>query len=415
MLSGLSHPNLPSPLSLDPSVHSSLRDSFKGDLLLYSEAVLGDLLSYVSRVGGLSERVSRFYLRQVCEAVLFVAEKTALTHSNLSLENLLIEGSHNCLVAGWANSQGHKREPAFALAEMAVSMVAGRRPFVSRDVRHDQLGKFLTEDRIHKFWELLEKAAKRSNRGFPGFTEEFRAAVGALFLQKLTDLRQLHKEFLAVSGPTLEEVHKELLEKEAEVAAVREQKRLKERALQKYGKALAYSEKAVVEAEEAESGELAPLHKEPSRSADIFLEEFSALRSECYSIPPRQQKANADDFPLFDSDPRVILAHLRTRLQQCESHQSEEYFVHPLLLLRKEKCYASLEGSELRVSLPLEWHSDLGKREGGHELSIEVALGLSVEKEELFATVVETEDADLDRECLDWLIHWLRDTLTSKA
>jgi hypothetical protein len=145
------------------------------------------------------------------------------------------------------------------------------------------------------------------------------------------------------------------------------------------------------------------------------LEEFSVLKDEFYSIPPKQHHANTDDFSLFDSDPRVILAHLRTRLQQCESHQSEEYFVHPLLVLKKEKCYASLEGSELRVSLPLAWHSDLGKKEGGHDFSIDVTLGLSVEKEELFATVTETENADLDGECLEWVIRWLRDTLTNKA
>jgi len=90
------------------------------------------------------------------------------------------------------------------------------------------------------------------------------------------------------------------------------------------------------------------------------------------------------------------LAHLRTRIQQCERHQADEYFVHPLVLLRKEKCYVSLEGSELRVVLPLEWYSDLGKEEGSHELSIEVALGLAVEKEQLFAKVAETENPDLD-------------------
>ena len=73
------------PLSLDPSVHSNLKDSFKGDLLLYSEADLGDLLTYIGKVGGLSEKVARFYLRQICEAVLFVTEKTASTHPNLIL------------------------------------------------------------------------------------------------------------------------------------------------------------------------------------------------------------------------------------------------------------------------------------------------------------------------------------------
>jgi serine/threonine-protein kinase RIO1 len=159
-------------------------------------------------VGGLSERVSRFYLRQVCEAVLFVAEKTAAIHSNLSLENVLLQANHNCLVIGWTNSLNHKRDAAFALAEMAVSMVTGRRPFVSKDIKHDQLGKFLTEDRIAKFWELIDKAAKRSNKGFTGFSEDFRAAVGALFLQKLTNLQQLHNEFLAKSPTTLEDIHK---------------------------------------------------------------------------------------------------------------------------------------------------------------------------------------------------------------
>jgi len=149
---------------------------------------------------------------------------------------VLVEGNHNLLVIGWGNSQNQKREPSFSLAEMAVSMVTGRRPFVSKDIKNDQLGKFLTEDRISKFWELVEKVARRSNRGFVGFSEEFRPAVGALFLMKLTDLRQLHKDFLSQAFTSLEDVHKELLEREVQVKSARDQRRQKEKALQKYGK-----------------------------------------------------------------------------------------------------------------------------------------------------------------------------------
>ena len=121
---------------------------------------------------------------------------------------MLVEGNHNLIVVGWTNSQGHKRDPAFALAEMAISMVTGRKPFVSKDIKHDQLGKFLTEDHISKFWELISKAAKRSNKSFTGFSEEFRAAVGALFLRQLTSLHQLWQDFLSKPITTLDDVHK---------------------------------------------------------------------------------------------------------------------------------------------------------------------------------------------------------------
>ena len=118
---------------------------------------------------------------------------------------------------------------------------------------------------------------------------------------------------------------------------------------------------------------------------DPFYEQYSVLKDVQIEIPPvlnQHDKGKHRYYRLFDSDPKVILAHLRTRISDCQKHQEEEDFMHPLLTLKKEPCYASLDGSEVKVSLPVSWSN-----EGNEYSHVEVGIALAREKEELWGAV----------------------------
>ena len=71
-------------------------------------------------------------------------EKRGIAHGNLNLENVLVEEDYACKVIGWCNSKEIKREVCFSLGEMALTMLIGRSPFTRKEMKYDQLGKFLT-------------------------------------------------------------------------------------------------------------------------------------------------------------------------------------------------------------------------------------------------------------------------------
>jgi hypothetical protein len=77
---------------------------------------------------------------------------------------VLLEANRNALVCGWSNSKKFKRELFFALGDIAVTMLIGRTPFIGKDIKHDQYGKFLKEGLINKLWESLERSTSKRFR-----------------------------------------------------------------------------------------------------------------------------------------------------------------------------------------------------------------------------------------------------------
>ena len=66
------------------------------------------------------------------------------------------------------------------------------------------------------------------------------------------------------------------------------------------------------------------MEKEAARCSDPFYEEYTALRDENFPVPPILDQYNRKNhFVLFDADPKVILAHLRSRLHECHENQAQ--------------------------------------------------------------------------------------------
>ena len=76
------------------------------------------------------------------------------------------------------------------MAEIAISLVTGRSPFVSRDIKSDPYGKLLTAQHIGKFWEQAEKFAKKINKKI-SFSNEFKEIIGLMLLGKLSNLEEV--------------------------------------------------------------------------------------------------------------------------------------------------------------------------------------------------------------------------------
>ena len=114
-------------------------------------------------------------------------EKRGLSHQNLNLENVLVDESKNVWVCGWSNSKGIKNELFFSIGEMCLRMMLGHGIFVRKEMKFDPVGKFLTEGRVDKFWDILGNSHRRIHKGF-AFPDQFKSVVSALFLQQLTEL-----------------------------------------------------------------------------------------------------------------------------------------------------------------------------------------------------------------------------------
>lgn len=98
-----------------------------------------------------------------------------------------------------------------------MSLLIGRSPFVCKNLKVDQYGKFLTEKLIYKFWQQSEKFSRRINSQFK-FSQEFKTVIGSMFLGKLVKLEQIIEIYLKEGMISLQEAQKELEEFEKEAA-----------------------------------------------------------------------------------------------------------------------------------------------------------------------------------------------------
>jgi hypothetical protein len=56
-----------------------------------------------------------------------------------------MDDNRNILLCGWTNSNLLGRKLPFSLADVGITMLVGRSPFVSRDIKNDAYGKLLTD------------------------------------------------------------------------------------------------------------------------------------------------------------------------------------------------------------------------------------------------------------------------------
>ena len=92
-------------------------------------------------------------MSKVVGALLYAEKEAKVSHPNLTLGNILLDKNYNIFIGGWSNSLQGSKPLAFALAEIAMTMLTGRSPFIRKDIKTDPYGKFLTAKLIHKFWE----------------------------------------------------------------------------------------------------------------------------------------------------------------------------------------------------------------------------------------------------------------------
>lgn len=107
----------------------------------------------------------------------------------------------------------------------------------------------------------------------------------------------------------------ELEEQEKNAELSREARKARAHVAQKEGTVCCYVEKEMVKGNFTMG-----LSRKPSRSYDIFQEEYQ----NCEENPLIEEKAASDQhnyFKLFDQDPRLVISHLRTRLREAERDQ----------------------------------------------------------------------------------------------
>lgn len=63
------------------------------------------------------------------------------------------------------------------------------------------------------------------------------------------------------------------------------------------------------------------LNRKPSRSYDIFQEEYQNCEEKCPLIEEKSISDKHNYFKLFDQNPRLVISHLRTRLREAERDQ----------------------------------------------------------------------------------------------
>lgn len=63
------------------------------------------------------------------------------------------------------------------------------------------------------------------------------------------------------------------------------------------------------------------LNRKPSRSYDIFQEEYENCEENASLIEEKSASDQHNYFKLFDQDPRLVISHLRTRLREAERDQ----------------------------------------------------------------------------------------------
>ena len=118
---------------------------------------------------------------------MLYAKTHGVSHSNLVLDNILMDESRSLLLCGWSNSLKAKREiPTFELAKLGIQILVGRDPFLGN------FGSFLKAPLIHKFWQQTERSSRAFDKNFT-FSEQFKSTVEPLLLRQLTDLSEAHQ------------------------------------------------------------------------------------------------------------------------------------------------------------------------------------------------------------------------------
>lgn len=153
LLQSMNHPNIIKPVVVDSALAARLANLFPTNFILFPEVSRGSLLTYLQTYKILSERITKYFLSKIVGALLYTEKEFNISHPNLTPGNILLEDNYNVILCGWSNSLQTKKEVSFALAEIAVTMVTGRSPFVCKDLKVDPYGKFLTDKLIYKFWE----------------------------------------------------------------------------------------------------------------------------------------------------------------------------------------------------------------------------------------------------------------------
>jgi hypothetical protein len=148
------------------------------------------------------------------------------------------------------------------------------------------------------------------------------------------------------------------------------------------------------------------LHRTSSRCDNTFLEEYLSLDDTPHSLPAKT--ADEHCLPLFTSDVRHLLAHLRAHLRRAEKEE-EEAMVDPLLQLKEWEV--SVEADLLRVECSLGWNFELVEAVAMVGMLVSAEVRLRREGEKLWGRVEVTETADLSEECVHRLKCWLEDVL----
>ncbi len=91
LLERITHPNIIKPFNPNSSLSAKLAAIFKSELILFPEAAYGSLLNYIVEKGPVSERILRYFLKQIISGLLHVEQQIGMTHPNLILENVLMD------------------------------------------------------------------------------------------------------------------------------------------------------------------------------------------------------------------------------------------------------------------------------------------------------------------------------------
>lgn len=82
-LRALDHENIVRPMTPEQDIAAKLANTLKTEVLIFPEASRGSFFQYLQTNGSLSERVARFYIRQIVSALTH-AHSNGILHPNLN-------------------------------------------------------------------------------------------------------------------------------------------------------------------------------------------------------------------------------------------------------------------------------------------------------------------------------------------
>ena len=105
----MTHPSILKSLP-NPFLNSSLKRTFKAEVLLFDEASRGSVLEFLLRNGGMSEGLTRYVVGHVVDALLY-AETMQERHPYIYLSNVLLKQDATPLLCGWSGFITNKNNP----------------------------------------------------------------------------------------------------------------------------------------------------------------------------------------------------------------------------------------------------------------------------------------------------------------